>query len=210
LQKNVVIVCGEGIVDEKGNELGAETKSTDPAGNKVLSGAAEALRAKLIQEIGDRYFQRYRRSDSAKEAIFTRKVGHTQRGGRPILFDRFYAALLGAHAVDLLNDGRNNAVSVLQYTTANGFRVEGYDANRFRDRWGLIHARALHPSLYDPKAMKPSKAGIDYLLPIFTDAIGSDDAEHMRQTLFDPGNLAQPYHSINTDVHKRIRYLAEK
>jgi 6-phosphofructokinase 1 len=210
LQKNVVIVCGEGIVDEKGNELGAETKSTDPAGNKVLSGAAEALRAKLIQEIGDRYFQRYRRSDSAKEAIFTRKVGHTQRGGRPILFDRFYAALLGAQAVDLLNDGRNNAVSVLQYTAANGFRVEGYDANRFRDRWGLIHARALHPSLYDPKAMKPSKAGIDYLLPIFTDAIGSDDAEHMRQTLFDPGNLAQPYHSINTDVHKRIRYLAEK
>ena len=55
--------------------------------------------------------------------------------------------------------------------------------------------------------MKPSKMGIDYLLPIFTDAIGNDDAEHMRQTLFDPGNLAQPYHSINTDVHKRIRYL---
>ena len=45
------------------------------------------------------------------------------------------------------------------------------------------------------------------LLPIFTGAIGSDDAEHMRQTLFDPGNLAQPYHSINTDVQKRIRYL---
>src|SRR5271166_6036751 len=36
LQKNVVIVCGEGIVDEKGHELGAETKSTDPAGNMVL------------------------------------------------------------------------------------------------------------------------------------------------------------------------------
>jgi len=26
-------------------------------------------------------------------------------------------------------------------------------------------------------------------------------------TLFASGNLAQPYHSINTDVHKRIRYL---
>ena len=24
-----------------------------------------------------------------------------------------------------------------------------------------------------------------------------------------PGNLAQPYHSINTDVHKRFRYLAQ-
>ena len=45
LQKNVVIVCGEGIVDERGQELGAELSSTDPAGNKLLSGAAEALPA---------------------------------------------------------------------------------------------------------------------------------------------------------------------
>ncbi len=207
LQKNVVIVCGEGIVDEQGRELGAETKSTDPSGNIVLSGAAEALRSKLIQMIGDRYFQLYRRGESAKEAIFTRKVGHTQRGGRPILFDRFYAAALGSKAVDLLAEGRNNAVSILQYNSTKGFYVEGYDANRFRDRWGLIHARSMHAELYDAKLMKPSRMGIDYLLPIFTDAIGHDDAEYMRQTLFDPGNLMQPYHSINTDVHKRIRYL---
>jgi len=208
LQKNVVIVCGEGIVDEQGSELGAESTSTDPAGNVALTGAAETLRGKMIQLLGDRYFQLYRRGSSAREAIFTRKVGHTQRGGRPILFDRFYAALLGSRAVDLLVEGRNNAVSVLQYHSQRGFHVEGYDANRFRDRWGLIHARQMHLALYDPLLMKPSKIGIDYLMPIFTDAIGNDDAEHMRQTLFDPGNLAQPYHSINTDVHKRIRYLA--
>ena len=207
LQKNVVIVCGEGIVDERGHELGDETKSTDPAGNIVLTGAADALRSKLIQMIGDRYFQLYRRGDSAKEAIFTRKVGHTQRGGRPILFDRFYGALLGSKAVDLLVEGRNNTISVLQYNKDQGFHVDGFDANRFRDRWGLIHARSMHQALYDPKLMKPSKMGIDYLLPIFTDAIGLDDAEHMRQTLFTPGNLAQPYHSINTDVNKRIRFL---
>ena len=207
LQKNVVIVCGEGIVDENGHELGAATRSNDPSGTVVVSGAAEALRARLIDLLGDKYFKEYRRGASAKEAIFTRKVGHTQRGGRPILFDRFYAALLGAKAVDLLVEGRNNAVSVLQYQSAKGFHVEGYDANRFRDRWGLIHPRFVHPALYDPILMKPSRMGIDYLLPIFTDAIGNDDAEHMRQTLFDPGNLAEPYHSINTDVHKRIRYL---
>ena len=207
LQKNVVIVCGEGIVDEQGRELGAETKTADPAGNVALSGAAEALRSRLVSLIGDRYFQLYRRGDSAREAIFTRKVGHTQRGGRPILFDRFYAAQLGAKAVELLLEGRNNAVSVVQYNSTRGFQVEGYDANRFRDRWGLIHARQMHPALYDPTLMKPSKLGIDYLLPIFTDAIGDDDAEHMRQTLFAPGNLAQPYHSINTDVNKRIRFV---
>jgi 6-phosphofructokinase 1 len=207
LQKNVVIVCGEGIVDEEGRELGAASKSMDPAGNVALSGAAEALRQRLVHALGDKYFQTYRRGQSASEAIFTRKVGHTQRGGRPILFDRFYAALLGSKAVDLLVEGRNNAVSILQYHAERGFHVEGYDANRFRDRWGLIHPRYLHPALYDAKLMKPSKLGIEYLLPIFSGAIGHDDAEHMRQTMFDPGNLAQPYHSINTDVHKRIRYL---
>lgn len=207
LQKNVVIVCGEGIVDDQGNELGDETKTTDPAGNIALSGAAEALRSKLIQMIGDRHFQTYRRGDSAREAIFTRKVGHTQRGGRPILFDRFYAAQLGAKTVDLLAEGQNNAVAILQYNSAKGFHVEGYDANRFRDRWGHIHARQMHPSLYDSKLMKPSLLGMKYLEAIFTDAIGEDDMAHTRQTLFAPGNLSHPYHSINTDVHKRIRYL---
>jgi ATP-dependent phosphofructokinase / diphosphate-dependent phosphofructokinase len=207
LQKNVVIVCGEGIVDEQGREFGAVSSSVDPAGNVALSGAAEALRSHMIQMLGDRYFQTYRRGNTAKEAIFTRKVGHTQRGGRPIQFDRFYAALLGSKAVDMLVEGRNNAASILQYHSDRGFYVEGYDAHRFRDRWGLIHARCMHSSLYDPKLMKPSRMGIDYLLPIFTDAIGNDDSEHLRQTLFDAGNLTQPYHSVNTDIQKRIRYL---
>ena len=207
LQKNVVIVCGEGIVDHEGHELGAASRTFDPAGNIVLSGAAEAVRSKLIHLLGDSYFQRYRRGESAREAIFTRKVGHTQRGGRPILFDRFYAAQLGTKAVDLLNEGRNNAVAVLQFSRSKGFNVEGYDANRFRDRWGLIHARQMHPALYDARLLKPSRLGIDYLLPIFTNAIGHDDMEHTRQTLFATGNLTQPYHSVNTDINKRIRYL---
>ena len=210
LQKNVVIVVGEGIVDAQGRELGAESKTTDPAGNIVLTGAAEALRTKLVQMIGDRYFQLYRRGESAREAIFTRKVGHTQRGGRPILFDRFHAAQLGAKSVELLHEGRNNAVAILQYDETKGFHVEGYDANRFRDRWGLIHARQMHTAFYDAKLMKPSRMGMEYLMPIFTNAIGEDDMEHIRQTLFAPGNLSQPYHSINTDINKRIRFLAEE
>jgi len=95
LQKNAVIVCGEGIVDERGIELGSEMASTDPAGNKVLSGAADSLRQILIERLGDSYFTSKRRNESARSAIFTRKVGHTQRGGRPVHFDRFYAVQLG-------------------------------------------------------------------------------------------------------------------
>ena len=56
----------------------AEMASTDPAGNKILtraSGLAEPVDARL----GDDYFVSRRRNESAKAAIFTRKVGYTQR-----------------------------------------------------------------------------------------------------------------------------------
>lgn len=209
IQKNVVIVCGEGIVDEDGRELGATQRSTDPAGNIVLSGASEALRERLIEAIGDDYFRTARRGESARETIFTRKIGHTQRGGRALAFDRFYAAQLGGKAVEMLFQGLNDAVSILQYDDQRGFHVDSINGHAFRDRWGLIHARFVHPSFYDPQAMKLSKLGIEYLLPIFTDAIGADDMEHTRQTLFDSGNLYRPYHSVNTDVNKRIRFLED-
>jgi hypothetical protein len=207
LQKNVVIVCGEGIVDEEGQELGAKRASLDPAGNVQLSGAAEAVRQILLEHFNDAYFQATRRAENAKAAIFTRKVGHTQRGGRPILFDRFYAGQLGGHAVDMLLEGQNNAVAILQWTRAKGFHVASFDGNGFRDRWGLIHPRYMNPALYDAELMRPSQTGVEYLLPIFTNAIGHADVEALRTT-FDSGSLFRPYHSVNTDINKRIRYVA--
>ncbi len=207
LQKNVVIVCGEGIVDEAGHLLGDSRAPTDPAGNVLLAGAAEALRRFLMEELTDQFFIRYRRGESAQHAIFTRKVGHTQRGGRPLRFDRFYGAQLGGKAVDMLLEGQNNRLATLQWSRGQGFHVDSFGADGFRDRWGLIHARNMHPSFYDPHLMKPSQVGIEYLLPIFTSAIGEDDVEYIRQSLFDSGNVTRPYHSINTDINKRIRFL---
>ena len=207
LQKNVVILCAEGITDEQGAALGAELHTTDPAGNVALMGAAEDLRRKLMERIGDQYFRGFRRADSARGAIFTRKVGHTQRGGRPILFDRFHAAQLGGQAVEMLVEGQSNSVATLQWNRERGFHVGGTSGNDFRDRWGLIHARQMHPEFYDAEHMRPSRVGIEYLQQIFPMALGYDDVEHIRQTIFDSGNLTQHYHSINTDVNKRIRYL---
>jgi len=207
LQKNVVIVCAEGIVDEKGRDLGAETNSTDPAGNKVLTGAAEAIRQILIERLGDGYFTSKRRNESARAAIFTRKVGHTQRGGRPILFDRFYGAQLGGHAVDLLLEGHVNAVSILNWDRERGFHLATTNANDFRDRWGIIHARQMHPSFYDPEGLRISPAGVEYLTPIFKNAVGQDDMESLRKELFNSGNLSRPYHSVSVDVNKRICFL---
>jgi hypothetical protein len=85
--------------------------------------------------------------------------------------------------------------------------VDSYDANQFRDRWGLIHPRKMHSSFFDRERLRPSRTGIDYLLPIFTNALAESDLEFIRNTAFAPGNLTHPYHSPNTDINKRIQYL---
>jgi 6-phosphofructokinase 1 len=66
----------------------------------------------------------------------------------------------------------------------------------------------MHPSFYDPETMAPSRIGREYLLQIFTNAVGHADVEHLRHAIFDAGSLARPYHSVNTDINKRIRYLS--
>jgi 6-phosphofructokinase 1 len=207
IQKHVVLVVSEGIVDEAGNVLGDVSQTKDPAGNLIYSGAAEVVKRILVETIGDKYFQERRRNESANAAIFTRKVGHTQRGGRPILFDRFYAAQLGGKAMDMLLEGWHNSIAILQRAEGS-FYLDSIDANRLRDRWGEIHPRYMHPSFYDPLRFQPSEKGINYLQPIFTNAIGYDDVEWIRAQLFDQSHLLQPYHSVNVDVHKRIRYLS--
>jgi 6-phosphofructokinase 1 len=204
-QKHAVLCVSEGIVDNKGQILGSVTASKDPAGNIQYAGAAEALKRLLVERIGDAFFTRKRRNESADAAIFTRKIGHTQRGGRPILFDRFYGSQLGGKAVELLIHGYHNCLATLQYRDG-GVVVDSIDANKLRDSWGTVHARPLSPSLYDAKRFQPSPKGIEYLRSIFSNALGVDDVETIRG-LFSTGNLVQPYASVNVDINKRIRRL---
>jgi 6-phosphofructokinase 1 len=123
------------------------------------------------------------------------------------MFDSFYASQLGGHAVNLLLEGQVNGVAILQYDSQRGFYVSGINGNDFRDRWGVIHARQVHRSFYDPEQLCVSRVGVDYLLPIFNNAIGAEDIESVRQSLFRRGNLTEPYHSVNVDINKRICYL---
>jgi 6-phosphofructokinase len=204
-QKHAVIVVSEGVVGIDGKILGAVSASQDPAGNIQYTGAGEALRRLLVDRIGDAFFTRQRRNESADAAIFVRKIGHTQRGGRPILFDRFYASQLGGKAVDMLLQGFHNCVATLQYRDG-GFVLDGIDANKLRDRWGTIHARPLSPSFYDARRFQPSPKGIEYLRNIFTNALGVDDVECIR-SIFNTGNLVHPYDSVNVDINKRIHRL---
>ena len=126
LQKNVVIVCGEGIVDEQGVELGAESTSTDPAGNVALerrggSAAREddpAARRPLLPALSPRQRRPGKRSSPEKSG--TRSAA----GGRSCS-TASTRRMLGPKAVDLLVEGRNNAVSILQYNSRQGLSRRG-------------------------------------------------------------------------------------
>jgi hypothetical protein len=99
-------------------------------------------------------------------------------------------------AVDLLLQGHANVVAVLQYDKKGGFRIGSVQANDFRDRYGLIHARQVHLSFYDRSRLGLSDVAVAYLQPIFADAIGADDMEEVRRTLFHPGNLTRGHDTI--------------
>ena len=207
LQRNVLIVIGEGVRDAEGQLLGANTDNVDPSGNVIMGGAGAQLKHILETDLGNEYFQKNSPHDSADRAIFTRKVGHTQRGGRPVRFDRFHAAQLGGQAVELLIHEQNNHISTVQWSPDTGFRLSQVSANKLRDRWGTIRARQLHPSFYDPARFQPSETGREYLETIFTDAIGHEDLEVLHSRLFHPGNLLTRYQSFNIDIRKRTQFL---
>lgn len=207
LQKHVVIVVGEGVRDQSGRQLGAQTKSYDPAGNVIYSGAAEELKRLLAMRFGDEFFGSRRKHESADSVIFTRKVGHTQRGGRPIKFDRFFAAQLGGKAVDLIAENQNNHIATLQWSRTQGFTLASLAANKLRDQWKRIHPRRVHPSLYDSQRFQPSRLGKEYLMTILSNAIGNDDMEELRIEMFAAGKLSTRYQSVNIDIQRRIETL---
>lgn len=207
IQHHAVIVVGEGVRMPSGAELGAAEQTFDPAGNIRYSGAADALAGLLQERIQDGPFERIRSSEPSGSAFFTRKIGHTQRGGRPIQFDRFYGAQIGGKAMEMVSRGASNQVATLRYSTENGFELSSLTANRLRDPWGLIHARTVHPSMYDAERMQLSGFGREYLQPIFTNAIGWDDVEFLRAETFSPGNLTSRFQSVNVDIRRRIRLL---
>jgi len=204
-QRHVVVVIGEGVSDETGQQLGATSPSVDPAGNVIFRGAAEALKQRLAETLPASLLTGHA---SPETAIFTRKIGHTQRGGRPVLFDRFHAARLGGQAVDLLHQDRSDHVATLQWAPESGFSVDGLPASQLRDRWGVVRPRLVHRSFFDDQQWRVSARGSDYLRAIFTDAVGADDVEHLRGDLFDTGHLATAYQSVNVRLAQRVRRVS--
>ena len=59
-------------------------------------------------------------------------------------------------------DGLHNCVATLQYRDG-GFALDSVDANKLRDRWGMIHARPLSPTVLRRQAVPALGQGVEYL-----------------------------------------------
>ena len=73
------------------------------------------------------------------------------------MFDRLHASHLGGKAIDMLHEGWQNGISILQRVEDESFYLASIDANLLCDQWGGIHPRYMHISLYDSERFQPSE-----------------------------------------------------
>lgn len=95
-RNHAVIVVSEGIKTEDGTHL---SNKKNMVGEAVYGGIGQYLCA----EISNRYkeFQ-----------VRVTTLGHIQRSGTPVAFDRLLAAVFGAKAVDMLDKGEDNKMVI--------------------------------------------------------------------------------------------------
>ncbi len=101
-------------VRERGFALVVASEGIDLGERRGRAGAADEFGHELLREreVGAELAQRIQ----AGTGIETRsaQIGHIQRGGAPVLFDRLLATRLGARAIDLAHAGRWGQVAVLR------------------------------------------------------------------------------------------------
>lgn len=95
-RNHAIIVVSEGIKNENGEHL---SNKKNLVGEAVYGGISQYL----TDEISNRYKEFQIRSTT---------LGHLQRSGTPVAFDRLLAYVYGAKAVELLDSGINNQMVI--------------------------------------------------------------------------------------------------
>jgi ATP-dependent phosphofructokinase / diphosphate-dependent phosphofructokinase len=103
------------VVVSEGIDLGAP---------KGTAGAKDEFGHELLRERGVGAELAQRIEDRTGVEARSAQIGHIQRGGPPVLFDRILATRLGAGAVDLARAGRFGQVAVLRGPIVVGIPLE--------------------------------------------------------------------------------------
>jgi ATP-dependent phosphofructokinase / diphosphate-dependent phosphofructokinase len=111
-------------VTARGYALIVASEGIDVGEAKGTSGAADEFGHELLRERGIGAFLAKRIEAETGVEARSAQIGHIQRGGPPTLFDRLLSLRLGAHAVDLVLEGRFGHVAVLRGEKVLGVPLE--------------------------------------------------------------------------------------
>jgi len=119
----VNIVIAEGAKQKDGDVVG---KSSGEIGDQhiKLGGVGNALRAQLDE-------------CNCVAQVRTTTLGHIQRGGTPVAFDRILASAMGVKAFNLVNEGRFGQMVALQNNEITSVKIE--DAVKTYNHVNLDH-----------------------------------------------------------------------
>jgi ATP-dependent phosphofructokinase / diphosphate-dependent phosphofructokinase len=120
-----IVVVAEGAAPKEGTLQVRETTETDPFGHTRLGGIGVTLEGEIERRTG-----------------FETRVtilGHIQRGGTPVAYDRVLATRLGVAAMDAIADGRFGAMVGLRGTEIVEVALEQ----------ALREPKLLDPALYE-------------------------------------------------------------
>jgi ATP-dependent phosphofructokinase / diphosphate-dependent phosphofructokinase len=111
-------------VAARGYALVVASEGIDLGPRRGSSGAKDEFGHELLREreVGAELARRIEEATGVEAR--SAQIGHIQRGGPPVLFDRILATRLGAEAVDLAIAGRFGQVAVLRGSGVTGIPLE--------------------------------------------------------------------------------------
>jgi len=147
--KYCIVVCGEGLKNQNGEEIGADKSRLDAFGHPVLSGAADKL-AEIVQ-------------GKLNTKTRTVKLGYAQRCASHLASqtDVNCAALAGEAAVRAAIDGRSGFMVKLVRNAGNTFSTDLQDLNDIANAVHLIPR-----DWVSEDGFLPNEKFIDYARPL--------------------------------------------
>jgi 6-phosphofructokinase len=163
-QKNVIAVISEGALWSEGGYVHAEKDGIEEFEHPRFGGAAEALGARLKQDLAGCLPTRY---------LNSLNPSYLYRSGAPNALDRECASSLGARAVRDLAAGLPHPVFLSIQKREGNYEIESVPLNKFASMADLH--RFVDDRFYNPREYQVSEFGRNYLSSIIPE-IPPDEA----------------------------------
>ena len=181
---------------------GRACQSPTRPGNMILTGASGSPAGLLIRRLGRRLLhqQAAERVGAGPRSSLVKSGTPSAAAGRSCSTASTRPSSAATPWTCCSRAGERRRDPAVEPRQAGSTSASAY-ANDFRDRWGLIHARQMHPSFYDPvaDAAEPDRASTTWCRSSRS-AIGADDCRGDAERTVRP---RQPDDAVPLGQHRR-------